>query len=251
MKIVIRESADEASKIAADHIIERATPGMKLGVATGSSPLPLYKYLREARKAETFSLRGCTAWALDEYVGIAEDHPERYRNVLHRELVGDEATGLFDEDLHTPNGLAENPDAAAAEYDREIGAGVDIQILGVGQNGHIGFNEPLSSLSSRTHVDVLTDTTRQDNARFFENNMDLVPTQCITQGLGTIMSAKDIVVLAFGENKAEALHQLMEGGVSQRWPATILQHHSSVTVYADEAAVANLELLDYYRSTSG
>lgn len=250
MKIVIRESADEASKIAAQHIVDKATPGMKLGVATGSSPLPLYKYLREARAEGTFSLRGSTAWALDEYVGIPADHEERYRNVLRRELVGDDKTGLFEEDLHTPDGLAENPHLAAAEYDREIGDGVDIQILGLGQNGHIGFNEPASSLSSRTHVDVLTTTTRQDNARFFDGNPDLVPSHCITQGLGTIMSAKDIIVVAFGETKARALKQLMEGGVSQRWPATVLQHHPSVTIFADKDAVSQLELLTYYRQIS-
>lgn len=250
MKIVIRDSADEASKVAAQHIVDRATPGMKLGVATGSSPLPLYKYLREARAEGSFSLRGSTAWALDEYVGLAADHKERYYNVLHRELVGDDKTGLFEEDLHTPNGLAENPHVAAAEYDREIGDGVDIQILGIGQNGHIGFNEPASSLSSRTHLDVLTKTTRQDNARFFDGNLNLVPTHCITQGLGTIMSARDIVVVVFGKTKAQAMKQLMEGGVSQRWPATVLQHHPSVTIYADQEAVSELELLEYYRQIS-
>lgn len=248
MRIIVRENAEELSKIAAQQIIDGYTPGMRLGVATGSTPLGLYKALREAHAAGDFSMAGSSAWALDEYVGIPADHPERYFNVLHTELVKDGGVGLFEADLHTPDGGAEDPKVAAKEYDAAIAPGVDIQILGLGRNGHIGFNEPGGGLASRTHVDVLTASTREANARFFDNDMDRVPTFCVTQGLGTIMSAKKIVLLAFGTDKAEAVEQLIEGAVSQLWPATVLQHHVDVTVYIDEAAASRLELLDYYRT---
>ena len=127
--------------------------------------------------------------------------------------------------------------------------GVDLQILGIGTDGHIGFNEPGSSLASRTRIKTLTKQTRVDNARFFDGDIDKVPTHCITQGLGTIMSARQIVLVASGDGKAEAVHHLVEGSVSAMWPGTILQHHPHVTVLLDEAAASRLQLSDYYRET--
>lgn len=251
MQVIIRETADEASRLAAQQVIEGFAPKGRLGVATGSTPLMLYRYLREAHARGEFTLAGSTAWALDEYVDIAEDHPERYRNVLLKELVENDATGLSADDLRTPDGKAEDPVEAARIYEELLAPGVDLQILGLGTNGHIGFNEPFDSLSSRTHVGHLTGTTRQDNARFFDGDIDKVPECCVTQGLATIMSAQTIVLLAFGERKAEAVANIVEGGVSQRWPGSILQFHNDVTLYLDEGAASQLELLERFKEFHG
>lgn len=251
MRVIIRDTAEEASRLAAQHIIDRFPRGGRLGVATGSTPLGLYKELRAAHTRGEFTLKGASAWALDEYVNIPEDHPERYRNVLLQELVGDDAMGLEEEGLRTPDGKADDPVEAARIYEELIAPGLDLQILGLGSNGHIGFNEPFSSLSSRTHVGILTGTTRQDNARFFDGDIDKVPECCVTQGLATILSAKEIVLLVFGKNKAEAVAKIIEGSVSQRWPGSVLQFHDKTTVYLDEDAASQLELIDRFKAFHG
>ncbi len=251
MHIGIFATPDDAAGEAAKIIIDAHTrPGFVLGVATGSTPLPLYTRLRKAHADGKFDLSGAQAFALDEYVGIAADHPERYRNVLLTELVKDGGTGLTDEALHTPNALTGDPYKAAEEYDASIreAGGVDIQILGIGADGHIGFNEPGGSLTSRTNVGALTEQTRRDNARFFDDDIDKVPTQCVTQGLGTIMEARQLVLLATGAAKADAVRELVEGGISARWPATIMQMHTNAIVLVDEPAAAKLELADYYKA---
>ncbi len=150
-----------------------------------------------------------------------------------------------------PDGLASDIPAACAAYENAIRAagGVDLQILGIGTDGHIAFNEPGSSLASRTRIKTLTRQTRIDNARFFGGDVDAVPTHCLTQGLATIMEARHVVLVATGRGKAEAVHQLVEGAVSALWPATILQHHPHVTVLLDDAAARRLQLVDYYRET--
>ena len=245
--------ADEAAvgKAAAQHLIDvmNAADPKVLGVATGSSPQPMYAELRKAHAEGTFTLADAKAFALDEYVGIAPDHPERYRNFLVNELVGEERTGLADESLHVPDGQAEDLDAAAAEYDRDIAAAgpVALQILGIGADGHIGFNEPGVSLVCRTHWDHLAEQTIKDNARFFDGDLSKVPTKCVTQGLGTIMEAKEVLLIATGANKADAVRELVEGAISARWPATILQMHPEVTVFLDEAAASKLELTGLYK----
>ena len=150
-----------------------------------------------------------------------------------------------------PDGLASDIPAACAAYESAIQAagGVDLQILGIGTDGHIGFNEPGSSLASRTRIKTLTRQTRVDNARFFDDDLDAVPTHCLTQGLATIMAARHVILVATGRSKAEAVHHLVEGAVSALWPATILQHHPHVTVLLDDAAARRLQLVDYYRET--
>ena len=147
--------------------------------------------------------------------------------------------------------LVEHERAACAAYERAIAdaGGVDLQILGIGTDGHVAFNEPGSSLASRTRIKTLTRQTREDNARFFGGDVAQVPTHCLTQGLATIMSARHLVLLATGRGKAEAVHQLAEGPVSAMWPATVLQHHPHVTVLVDDAAASRLQLADYYRET--
>ncbi|MDO4664924.1 MAG: glucosamine-6-phosphate deaminase [Actinomycetaceae bacterium] len=250
MKIGIFSTPSEASAKAAELVIAEFQAGAtNFGVATGSTPDLLYQNLRRAHQLGTFTLEGKRAFALDEYIGISKDHPESYRNVLRRALVGDERTGLREADLHTPEGTTADPHQAARDYDRSIAAagGIDLQILGIGADGHIGFNEPCGDMHSRTHIDALTDQTITDNARFFGGDPGAVPTHCITQGLGTIMEARQILLLAFGANKARAVMEMVEGPMSARWPATVLQNHSNVTVLLDEDAAANLQLRELHQ----
>ena len=251
MDIGIFTDAEAVADAAARYLIKvmNETDHKVLGVATGSTPLPLYERMRQAHAAGEFTLADAHAFALDEYVGIDPEHPERYRNVLRTELVGDENSGLLDENLHTPDANAADPYQAAVQYDASIKAagGVTLQILGIGADGHIGFNEPGISLVSRTHVDALTAKTREDNARFFDDDINKVPSQCVTQGLGTIMEAGEVLLIATGSNKADAVYELVEGGISAHWPATILQMHPKATILVDEAAAARLKLADFYK----
>ncbi|AOZ72347.1 glucosamine-6-phosphate deaminase [Boudabousia tangfeifanii] len=224
-----------------------ANPKSNLGVATGSSPLSTYKALIDLVNAGKLSFKDAHFFMLDEYVGIDENHPERYRNVIMTEIASQ--VDVDPENVHGPNGNADDLEKAVQEYDnliKETG-GVDLQILGIGSDGHIAFNEPGGSLVSRTHVGVLTKQTREDNARFFDGDLSKVPTHCVTQGLGTIMDARELCLVATGENKAEAVAQLVEGGISALWPATIMQMHPKAAIFIDEAAASKLKLIDYYR----
>ncbi|MFP3396257.1 glucosamine-6-phosphate deaminase [Brevibacterium sp. H602] len=248
MEVVI---ADEytLAELAADAIerLLRTETAPVIGLATGSSPLRIYDELTTRHKNEGLSFAHAQAFMLDEYVGIADDHPQRYRNVIDAEIATrvDFAEGA----VHGPEGSADDLAAASADYEREIAeaGGIDLQILGIGSDGHIAFNEPGSSLASRTRVKSLTHQTRLDNARFFDGDVEQVPKLCLTQGLGTIMEAKHLVLVATGGNKAEAVHQMVEGPISAMWPATVLQMHPHVTVMLDDAAASRLQLGDYYR----
>ena len=248
MEVVI---ADEytLAELAADAIerLLRTEASPILGLATGSSPLRIYDELTTRHKNEGLSFAHAQAFMLDEYVGIADDHPQRYRNVIDTEIATrvDFAEGA----VHGPDGSADDLAAASADYERKIvgAGGIDLQILGIGTDGHVAFNEPGSSLASRTRVKSLTQQTRMDNARFFDGDVEQVPKLCLTQGMGTIMEAKHLVLVATGGNKAEAVHQMIEGPISAMWPATVLQMHQHVTVLLDEAAASRLQLGDYYR----
>lgn len=245
------DTPEQASATAARIVLSvfKKKPNATLGVTTGSTPEGLYAELRDAHARGEFTLANSLAFALDEYVGISADHYERYRNVLRRELEGARNSGLKNKNFHSPDGLVSNSARVAQEYDRSIkeAGGIDLQILGIGSNGHIGFNEPGGSLVSRTHVTPLSKQTIRDNARFFGHYPRKVPKTCITQGLGTIMEARILLLLAFGENKADAVAQLVEGPVSARWPATITQMHPEVYVLTDAAAASKLELTDLYK----
>ncbi|SMX83891.1 glucosamine-6-phosphate deaminase [Brevibacterium iodinum ATCC 49514] len=248
MEVVI---ADEytLAELAADAIerLLRTEASPVLGLATGSSPLRIYDELTTRHENEGLSFARAQAFMLDEYVGIADEHPQRYRNVIDAEIATrvDFAEGA----VHGPEGSADDLAAASADYERKIAeaGGIDLQILGIGSDGHIAFNEPGSSLASRTRVKSLTHQTRLDNARFFDGDVEQVPKLCLTQGLGTIMEAKHLVLVATGGNKAEAVHQMVEGPISAMWPATVLQMHPHVTVMLDDAAASRLQLGDYYR----
>jgi glucosamine-6-phosphate deaminase len=250
MEVVIAP-ADGLARLAADAVerLLRARPQAVLGLATGSSPLAVYDELARRHAEEGLSFARSRAFMLDEYVGLPADHPERYRNVIETEIASrvDFAPGA----VQGPDGLAADVAAACAAYEQAIvdAGGVDLQLLGIGTDGHVAFNEPGSSLASRTRIKTLTRQTREDNARFFDGDLAQVPTHCLTQGLATIMSARHLVLLASGRGKAEAVHQLVEGPVSAMWPATILQHHPHVTVLVDDAAASRLQLADYYRET--
>ena len=250
MEVVIA-TPEELAALAADAIesLLAAKPTAVLGLATGSSPLGIYDELVRRHEAGRISFATARAFTLDEYVGLPADHPESYRNVIDREIVSrvDFAPGA----VRSPDGLAADVVGSCAQYEAAIAeaGGVDLQILGIGSDGHIGFNEPGSSLASRTRIKTLTQQTRGDNARFFGGDVDLVPRHCLTQGLATIMSARHIVLVATGYAKAEAVHHLVEGSVSAMWPGTVLQHHPHVSVLVDPAAAGRLQLADYFRST--
>ena len=251
MEVIIVEDPAAIGVIGAEgiEVLLARKPAAVLGLATGSSPLAIYDDLVARYEAGRLSFGRARGFTLDEYVGLPADHPERYRTVIDTVFVSrvDFAPGA----VQGPDGLATDIPAACAQYEDAIAeaGGVDLQILGIGTDGHIGFNEPGSSLASRTRIKTLTRQTRIDNARFFDDDIEQVPTHCLTQGLGTIMAARHVILVATGRSKAEAVHQLVEGSVSAMWPASILQHHPHVTVLLDGAAARRLQLADYYRET--
>jgi glucosamine-6-phosphate deaminase len=251
MEVVILPDARAIGSLAADAIaaLLARKPTAVLGLATGSSPLSIYDELAARCDAGLVSFRGARGFTLDEYVGLPAEHPERYRTVIDAVFVS--RVDFGPDAVRGPDGAAADIPAACAAYEHAIrdAGGVDLQILGIGTDGHIAFNEPGSSLASRTRIKTLTRQTRIDNARFFGDDVESVPTHCLTQGLATIMEARHVILVATGRSKAEAVHQLVEGGVSALWPATILQHHPHVTVLLDDAAARRLQLVDYYRET--
>lgn len=250
MEVVIVQNATAGGELIADSIagLLRRKPDALLGVATGSTPLPIYQALTaKVRSGELDAARARIA-QLDEYVGLPPGHPESYRSVVLREVV--EPLGLSESAFIGPDGSAADVPAACEAYDRALAeaGGVDLQLLGIGTDGHIGFNEPCSSLASRTRIKTLTRQTREDNARFFDSP-DEVPHHVITQGIGTILEARHLVLLATGEGKAEAVAQAVEGPVAAFVPASALQLHPHATVVVDEAAASRLKLADYFRAT--
>ena len=250
MEVVIT-TPPRAASLVADAVVAllRARREAGLVVASGSGPVRVYEELGRRVASGELSLARARAFMLDEYVGLPAGHPERYRTVIDRDFVG--KVDIDPANVHGPDGLAEDLPAACAAYEGAIQAagGVDLQLLGIGSDGHIAFNEPGSSLASRTRIKSLTRQTRQDNARFFDGDLDAVPRHCLTQGVATILAARHLVLLAFGKGKAEAVHHLAEGPVSAMWPATALQLHPHVTVLVDEAAASRLQLGTYYRET--
>jgi glucosamine-6-phosphate deaminase len=244
-EVVIVKNPAEAGRIAADRIaaLIARKPDAVLGLATGSTPLPVWAALRD-RGLDLSRVRG---FALDEYLGLPPGHPESYRAVITREVV--EPLGLDPALVRVPGDDGGPIETAGARYEAAIrdAGGVDLQILGIGRTGHIGFNEPGSSLASRTRVKTLTDATRADNARFFAS-ADEVPRHCLTQGLGTILDARELVLLAFGAAKAEAVAGAVEGPLSASLPGSVIQLHPEVMVLVDEAAASTLRYADYYRA---
>ena len=249
MEIVILGGSRQIGNLAADAIEQllRRKPGAVLGLATGSSPLPVYDELA-ARHEQGLDFSRASGFALDEYVALPAGHPESYREVVRREFTN--RVNIAPENVHGPDGAAADIPAACEAYEQAIAAagGVDLQLLGVGTDGHVGFNEPGSSFASRTRIKSLIEQTRRDNARFF-NSLSEVPHHVITQGLGTIMAARHVILLATGAQKAQAVRDFVEGPVAAICPASVLQFHPHATVLLDEAAASALKLADFYRHT--
>ncbi|SDN27226.1 glucosamine-6-phosphate deaminase [Streptomyces wuyuanensis] len=248
MEVVIRPDAEDAGRTVAGIVHQALAEGVRtLGLATGSSPLGVYRDLARRHRHEGLSFSGVEAFLLDEYVGLPAAHLQSFAQVIRRELA--DHVDLDPARLHLPSGTAPDPAAEARRFERclaEAGP-VGLQILGIGVNGHIGFNEPGSSLASRTRLKTLTDDTRRDNARFFGGIED-VPRHVITQGLATIGEASHLVLIATGPHKARAVAAAVEGPVTAACPASVLQLHPHVTVVVDALAASQLEQRAYYRS---
>ncbi|MFV0462864.1 MAG: glucosamine-6-phosphate deaminase [Nostocoides sp.] len=272
MEVVVRTAQEDASAVAAEAVIAALRPApdrpATLGLATGSSPLGLYRELAVAAHAGRADFSGVRGFALDEYVGLPPGAEQSYRATLEREVCA--VMGMKPEHLQVPSGIGDSTpsgdDAAPAlgaddtlaalveqaeAYEAAIASagGVDVQILGIGANGHLGFNEPGSALRSRTRVKRLTERTRRDNARFF-GGIEQVPTHCVTQGLGTILAAGRLVLVAFGGGKAAAVAAALEGPITASCPGSILQIHPDVVVALDEEAAADLANREYYAAAA-
>jgi glucosamine-6-phosphate deaminase len=244
MEIIIQPDRESATDIAARIIARllRDKPDAVLGLATGSTPQLLYQKLiameLDWSRVRTFNL--------DEYIGLPKEHPQSYYSFMWENLFNH--VNIPPENVHIPDGNVEDIPAFCREYERRILAegGIDLQVLGIGTDGHIGFNEPTSSLASRTRIKTLTQQTCKDNARFFGSEAD-VPKHVITMGIGTIMEARHNLLLAFGSQKADAIAGAVEGPVSAINPASILQMHPAVTVCLDEGASSALRRAEYFK----
>ena len=237
MKIIITKNYEELSKVAANEMADvvKNNPSAILGLATGGSPVGMYKELIRMNEAGEVDFSKVTTVNLDEYVGLSGDHPQSYRYFMNDNLFNH--INIDKNNTYVPNGLAEDIEAECRNYDNKIAelGGTDIQLLGVGNNGHIAFNEPDENLVSGTHLTGLTQDTIEANARFFDS-IDEVPKTALTMGLGGIMKSKKIIVIASGESKAEAVKAMVSGKISTNMPASMLQMHRDVTVIIDEAA---------------
>ena len=240
MKIIVTKNYEEASDKMFEEMKEFLVPGKVLGLATGSSPLGLYSRMVEDHKKNGTSYKDIITFNLDEYVGLPITHPESYYAFMHTNLFNH--IDIPEENTHVPSGLGEDLEGQAKKYDDMIlEHPVDIQVLGIGSDGHIAFNEPGTPFDSITHVTDLLEPTIKDNARFFDFDMNKVPHQAVTQGIATIMRAKKIILIATGENKAKAVKAMVEGPIDVNCPASILQKHDNTVIVIDEAAASLLK----------
>ena len=248
MQIVIQPDADAVARYGADVFIRQLqnNPKSVLGLATGSTPVALYKKLIDACRHGDISFQEIVSFNLDEYLGLSGDHPQSYRHFMDQQLF--DHIDVNKSHTHVPPGDAENPITACDEYEQMIerNGGIDLQLLGIGRNGHIGFNEPASGLRSRTRVKTLTPATVEDNARFFKED-EFQPHLSITMGIGTILDSRQVMLLATGENKAQAIRDTIEGPLSAACPASALQLHRNALIVIDEAAASRLEQADFYK----
>ena len=244
MEIIIQPTAEAATSVAARIIARllREKPNAVLGLATGSTPLLLYRELI----AMKLDWRKVTTFNLDEYVGLDAAHPQSYHSFMWENLF--RHINIAKKNVHIPDGMTKDIPKFCAKYEQQIQAagGIDLQVLGIGTDGHIGFNEPTSSLASRTRIKTLTQQTRKDNARFFGSE-DAVPHHVITMGIGTIMEARQNLLLAFGAGKAKAIAEAVEGQITSLNPATVLQMHPVTKVCLDAPAAGQLKRADYFR----
>ena len=249
MRVIIESDYQALSQWAANYVAKRinqAKPTAEkpfiLGLPTGSSPLGMYKALIELNKKGVVSFEHVVTFNMDEYVGLPESHPESYHSFMHNNFFNH--IDIRKENIHILNGNAEDLEAECANYEKQIESfgGIDLFLGGIGPDGHIAFNEPGSSLTSRTRVKTLTTDTIIANSRFFENDVNKVPKTALTVGVGTVMAAKEVLILCNGHNKARALQHAVEGGITQMWTISALQMHQDGVVVWDEAATDGLKV---------
>lgn len=252
MRLIIQQSYDKLSQWAANYVVDRIN-GAKateskpfvLGLPTGSSPLGMYKALIEAYKDGRVSFQNVVTFNMDEYIGLEEGHSESYHSFMWNNFFSH--IDIKKENVHILNGNATDPIKECEDYEKAIenAGGIDLFLGGIGPDGHIAFNEPGSSLSSRTRVKTLTTDTIIANSRFFEGDVNKVPKTAMTVGVGTVMSAKEVLILVNGHSKARALKQAVEGAVNQMWTITALQMHPHGIIVCDEAACEELKVGTY------
>ena len=248
MEIAIQKTADDVSMFAAKIVanLVRNKPNAVLGLPTGATPIGMYKELIRMHQEDGLDFSEVITFNLDEYVGLSPEHPFSYNYFMYRNFFN--FINIKPHHINIPDGMARDIPKHCAEYERRIRevGGIDVQILGIGVDGHIGFNEPTSSLASRTRIKTLTEETRNANSRFF-SSIDDVPRHCITMGIGTIMEAKECLLLATGKDKSEAVMLSVEGPVSSMVPATALQFHGSARVIIDVLAASKLTKVKFYK----
>ena len=249
MRLVIQESYSQISKWAACYIVKRInemapTAGRPfiLGLPTGSTPLGTYKELIKLYNDKKVSFENVVTFNMDEYVGLPEDHPESYHSFMWNNFF--KYIDIKKENVNILNGNAPDPEAECLRYEEKIKSygGIDLFMGGIGPDGHIAFNEPGSSLTSRTRMKSLTTDTIIANSRFFNNDMNKVPKTALTVGVGTIMDAKEVLILVNGHNKARALYQAVEGSVNHMWTVSVLQMHPKGIIVCDDAATVELKV---------
>jgi glucosamine-6-phosphate deaminase len=249
MEIIIQPNAEAASTLAARTIAKlvREKPDCVLGLATGNTPLATYRELVRMHREEGLDFSRVTTFNLDEYVGLPPGHPQGYHHFMRVHLF--DHVNIAAERTHIPDGMARDVPAECARFEAAIksAGGIDMQLLGIGGDGHIGFNEPSSSLASRTRIKTLTERSRKDNAYAFGGDLAAMPMHCITMGVGTIMDSRAVLLLAFGEKKADVIAGAVEGPITAMNPASILQLHPVAKAILDEPAAAKLRRADYYR----
>ena len=252
MKVVIKETSQDVAQWAANHIVEQINKKAALtdapfvlGLPTGSTPLATYKALIEKHRAGEVSFSNVVTFNMDEYVGLAEEHPESYHSFMWNNFF--KHIDIKPENVHILNGNAEDVEKECADYEAAIVAagGIDLFMGGVGEDGHIAFNEPFSSLQSRTRIKTLTPDTIAVNSRFFGGDISQVPTRALTVGVGTIMDAERVVILATGRKKARALRHAIEGSYNHQWTLSALQLHKAGIIVCDDAAAEELRVATY------
>ncbi len=249
MRILIKQDEKEVGQWTANYLIKKindfsptAERPFVLGLPSGSTPIPTYNELIERNKRGDISFGHVITFNMDEYIGIPQDHPESYHTFMHKKLF--DHIDIPKENIHILNGNADNLVKECSEFEQRIlkYGGIDIFLGGIGMDGHIAFNEPGSSLSSRTRIKSLCYDTIQANSRFFKNDMHRVPTTALTVGVGTIMDAKEVLILCVGYKKARALKEVVEGSINHMWPASILQIHQKCILVCDEPATMELQV---------
>lgn len=247
MLVVVKKNHEEVSREAARVVSNmlREKPSSVMGLATGSTPLDLYNELIRMYKEEGLDFSKVTTFNLDEYIGLPPSHPESYHYFMYENLF--KHINVPERFIHVPSGMVDVSEVHRINrfcewYEEQIVrlGGIDLQLLGIGANGHIGFNEPGSSLGSRTRIKTLSENTRKDNSRFFDNDLDQVPKYAITMGIGTILDSKIILLIASGKNKAKAIKYTVEGPITGQVPASAVQMHKRAILIVDEDAAAQL-----------